>query len=349
MSNQENNKRYRVIRPETIYKGRTYGDLAQDWFNWFLCSDSDNRNLGPVVFLRSKVIPRSATGKSVSETESELPMTSDAHYTGYKNEPNVRIGSDRLQIYSDQALFIPIIVAYAEASKPYDDWGTMQEYTGMTIDNGDNPPKEKQLTIDGDPITVDGKPILFEDHRIVTSVFTAVVPDTAYGRSVKDFLEMPLAPGSYPAIVDGYFVLLRFEEAGTYLIHSYAHAGREILGPYFSQFLYQIEVHERPGIDSKFENGRFRDKSSNPHLGVPGFALARDEKIISEIITEKLKNGELSPDDVQQIGGPLKKIIGFDVVNNYQASVANAGDPPSAGTPSKGTSRSRITSRRKIT
>jgi len=311
--------KYRIIAPETIYKGRTYGDLAQDWFNWFLCSDSDNRILGPVVFLRSKVIPRSATGKSVPETENEAAMTSEGHYTGYKNEPNVRIGSDRLQIYSDQALFVPIIVAYAEASKPYDDWGTMQEYTGLTIDNGDNPPKSSQLTIDGDPISNDGRDILLEDHRIVTSVFTAVVPDTAYGRSVKDFLEMPLVPGSYPTVVDGYFVLLRFEEPGTYVIHSHASAGREMLGPYFSQLLYQIEVQDRPGIESSLDkNGYFHDKSLRPHVGVPGFPLARDEKIISEIIIEKLKNGELRPRDIKQIGVTLSKIIGFDVVKNYQ-------------------------------
>jgi hypothetical protein len=316
MAKSEKDKKYYIIPPESIYKGKTYGDFAQDWFNWFISSDPDKRNLGPVVFLRSKVIPRGVSGNNMSGGENEISMAGDSYYTGYKNEPNVKIGPDRLQIYADQAVFVPIIVAYAEASKPYDDWGTLQEYTGLTIDNGDNPPKSKQLSIDGDPIAIEST---LDDYRIVTPVFPAIVPDTAYGRSVKDFLEMPLAPGSYPTIVEGYFVLLRFNELGKHLVYSYASAGREVLGPYFSQLLYIVEVQERPNIERiRDEKGVFHDRSLRPHTGVPGFPLARDEKIISETIIEQLKNGELSPSDLKLIGNVLNKMSGFDVVKNYK-------------------------------
>jgi hypothetical protein len=318
---------YNVITPDKIYKGKTYADLAADWFNWFVCSDSDNHNLGPVVFLRSKVIPKSIT-RSVSDRDNEA-MATDGNYTGYKNEPNVKVGPERLQIYADQALLVPIIVAYAEASKPYDDWGTLQEYTGLTIENGDNPPKPNQLTIDGDPLTIDGKNLIMEDYRIITPVFTAIVPDSAYGRSVKDFLEMPLAPGPYPTVVDGYFVLLRFNLPGKYFVHSFASAGREILGPYFSQLFYQIEVNRRPDIDTTLdENGVYHDKSLRPHRGSPGVQLARDEKIIAETIIEKLKNGELSKTDMEKISKPLSKIINFDVVQNYKDFVGSPSNRP---------------------
>ena len=48
--------------------------------------------------------------------------------------------------------------------------------------------------------------------RVMSPIFTAVIPDVQYGRSIKDFLEGPMIPGSYPAIVEGYFVMLKFTE-----------------------------------------------------------------------------------------------------------------------------------------
>jgi hypothetical protein len=73
-----------------------------------------------------------------------------------------------------------------------------------------------------------------------------VVPDTPYGTSLKDFLEEgQISPGVYPSMVDGYFVMLKLKK-GRYWVHSWASAGREVRGPYFSELLYQIEVSERP-------------------------------------------------------------------------------------------------------
>ena len=43
-------------------------------------------------------------------------------------------------------------MAYELASAPYKDWGSLQEFTGLTIDYGDNPPDNSQLTIDGKEI-----------------------------------------------------------------------------------------------------------------------------------------------------------------------------------------------------
>ena len=67
------------------------------------------------------------------------------------------------------------------------------------------------------------------EFRINTPIFTAVVPDVQYGRSLKDFLEeSPIDPGVYPAMVEGYFVILRFLKTGNYWIHSWAGAPREV-------------------------------------------------------------------------------------------------------------------------
>jgi hypothetical protein len=190
----------------------------------------------------------------------------------------VRIGSDRLQIYEDQAVLVPIIIAFEIATKPFDDWGAMQDFTGLTIDNGDNPPDTDQLTIDG--IAIDLGPLKMADFRIRTPIFTAVIPETDYGRSAKDFLEHPVPSGNYPAIVEGYFVLMTFEAGKRVLVHSWASAPRERAGPYFSELYYEIDVNKRKPKVSR---------------GAPGFRLGHNEGIIKQILQQKKVNGEITP------------------------------------------------------
>jgi hypothetical protein len=238
---------YWVVDPQSNYRGKNYSDWICDWFNWFLSADADKRNAGPVVHLRSKGHPvdHSET-KDRAEATGEAPaFSSDPNYPKkYVNDPVIKIESDRLQIFDDQAVLVPIITSY-EFGGAYKDWGYMQDFTGLIIDNGDNPPGKNQLEINGNDVELPTG-LETKDFRFVTPIFTAVVPDVEYGRSVKDYLDVPVAPGNYPAMVDGYFVMLRFD-IGTYFVHSYASAPREAAGPYFSELLYQIEVMKRPG------------------------------------------------------------------------------------------------------
>jgi hypothetical protein len=287
---------WNVISPDSVHRGKTYSDLISDWFNWLLTADPDKHNTGPVAFLRAVQIPTSGvkpaidddTGSSEGSGKGfDLNVSNsyadDAYFPRrYPNNPNVMMGGERLQITKDQAIFVPIIVAYAESSKPYIDWGQMQEYNGVTIDNGDNPPKEDQLTIDGDPVIND------EDmpaHRISTPIFTAVVPETDFGRSAKDFLEMYFRPGQYPVMVEGYFALIKFEEAGRYQLHSRAKAGRETHGPYFAELLYEVEVF---------------DKND------PAIRPARNEAIIGAILQTKIKKGEVDAKKGKDLAKKMK-------------------------------------------
>jgi hypothetical protein len=262
--------KYRVVDPRRLYCGKGYSDWTSDWFNWFLSADADKRNSGPVVFLRSLGLPNRITGANISDvpgqvTGSEtLPdsLSADPNYSKiYVNDPNIRVGGDRLQIFQDQAVLVPIIIAYELASVPYRDWGTLQDFTGLTIDYGDNPPDPRQLTINNKTININPKEIPppegleMKDFRITTPIFTAVVPETEYGRSVKDFLEIRIVPGSYPAIVEGYFVMLEFKP-GIYWVHSWASGPREVGGPYFSELLYQIKVRKKRDPHGMITRGR---------------------------------------------------------------------------------------------
>jgi hypothetical protein len=119
---------------------------------------------------------------------------------------------------------------------------------------------------------------LMERFRIQTPIFNSVVPETQYGRSAKDFIEeAPISAGIYLAMVDGYFVMLRFSP-GTYWIHSWASAPREAHGPYFSELLYQVKVHERVV----------------PRGKVTRWRPSRNERLLRQILSRKEKNGEFT-------------------------------------------------------
>jgi hypothetical protein len=288
---------FKVIPPDELHRGKSYSEWVCDWFNWFLSADADNRNSGPVVFLRSRGLPNRLTGANISDASStgggpgealDSPNDDQSYSASYSrtyvNDPNVRIGGDRLRIFEDQAVLVPIIIAYWLRYESNTDWGSMQDFTGLTIDYGDNPPNPNQLTIktgDNQPEPVRRGNLA--GFRITTPVFTAVVPEVEYGRSIKDFLESPVTPGSYPAMVEGYFVMITFDpphpESGGYWVHSWASAPREVRGPYFSELLYQIDVSARKG---------------GPRGAMTEWRPARNERILSKILEQKDESGDLT-------------------------------------------------------
>jgi hypothetical protein len=277
---------YEVLDPKEVHFGKTYSSLIEEWFNWFVTTDADKRTSGSVVFLRAAGVPLEGNDPGSGKNESvSSSYAEDPYYARpYKNDPNVRVGGDKLQICLNQAILVPIIMAYSEASKPYIDYGFMQDYCGSTIDYGSNPPDVSQLTINGQSIKLPRK---MSEFRIATPVFTAVVPEADYGRSIKDYLQMDLPPGNYPTIVEGYFVLIRFDKAATYIVYSYASAGRETQGgSYFSELLYEIQVNE---CDEKVS------------VGHPGFKSDKSTSIAKRIIKEKVRTGELPFDDAKKI------------------------------------------------
>jgi hypothetical protein len=287
---------YQIVNPFRLYHGKSYSDWTTDWFNWFLSANADKRNSGPVVFLRSHGLPNSITGAYISDVPGQVTATgtdalpdsgsvnTEEYQAIYVNDPNIRVGSDRLQILNDQAVFVPIITAYGIGSAAYKDWGRMQDFTGLTIDYGDNPPSESQLTINNCPLVLGG--LEMEQFRIITPIFMAVVPDAPYGTSVKDFLEdAPIPAGSYPALVEGYFVMLKFDK-GSYWVHSWASAPRERSGPYFSELLYEIEVRER--------------RDSRAHRGPITKRPSENERVFCRTLYEKKEIGELTEPEIKR-------------------------------------------------
>ena len=138
-----------------------------------------------------------------------------------------------------------------------------------------------------------GKDLTMDQFRFTTPLFTAVVPQAPYGISMKDFLEEgSIASGTYSAMLDAYFVMIKFhppqneaeaEVSKTYWIHSWASAGREPRGPYFSELLYEVELSQRP------------DRQNMVTTRFP----ARNEGVLLDTI--KKKEREFSLKDIAQI------------------------------------------------
>jgi hypothetical protein len=78
-------------------------------------------------------------------------------------------------------------------------------------------------------------------------------------------------------MVDGYFVMFKFKP-GTFWVHSWASAPRETRGPYFSELLYQIEVHKR-----------------RPRYGmITRWRPSRNERVLNQILEQKKRTGDLT-------------------------------------------------------
>lgn len=276
---------YEVLDPDLNYRGKSYSSWCTDWFNYFLSVDPDKHVFGSVVFLKSVPNPghdvRDPTKTDIETSSEQINYISEEYYPRpYENNPNVQIGKDKLQISIDQAIFWPFLMAYELAIRPFKEWGALQEYTGVIMDHGDDPPETKNITVDGQPIQL-GRKADMSRFRIQTSVFTALVPDVPYGRSLRNFLEDDVPPGHWPAVVEGYFVMIKFNKPGTYTLHSLCKSGRELRGSYISEILCDVEVNAGPRKD--------------PSRGIPiGSRPARNEGIIANILSDKINSGEIS-------------------------------------------------------
>lgn len=288
---------YEVLNPDLLYRGRSYCEWTTDWLNWFVSVNADKRTSGPVVYLRSHGLPHRLNTADYSGQvylTGTLPnefSTDENRPTLYDEAPNVRCAGERLQIFEDQAVFIPIIVAYGFAVPSYRDFGNLQDTIGALIDNGDNPPDASQLLINSEAIRLNEN-VTMDNFRITTPIFTTVVPEAPAGTSVKDSLEEGQVPaGTYSAMVDGYFVMVKFPalEAGrkNYWIHAFATAGREPRGPYFSDLLYEIQVFRRP---ERYRQGRITVRYP-----------AQSDAKVNRILNKKLEHGDLNLNQVTGI------------------------------------------------
>lgn len=247
---------YKVVPVREIHKGKTYSQLIPEWCNWFFMENPDRYNdesENDIKFLRSFPSPAKI---------ASFDPKNKVQYEGsalYRNRPNCMIGSDKIVMYEDQAIFFPVMLTMRIADVP-EEFGFMERWVKQTNSNSDDPPLPYQFTIDG-------KPLLNADqiaqHKIDTNgLFDVTIPDVPYGTSLKDFVMDPSPPGTYSAYCQGYYFLVDGFDAReeSYFIHSISKGAPYAAGEYYASFTYEIKVIEKSLRPRSPVSGKFPEQ-----------------------------------------------------------------------------------------
>jgi hypothetical protein len=186
-----------VVKSNEIYHGKSYGDLVKSFVQWLVSYNPDNQSLSDVFFLRG------------------------VDFEGYKGSLNhrfVKIGKNSLQVYSDQAIFFPVITSFADdIHHRLETPEKRRDYVYQLIQVGDDPPAKTQFSIDGLNPNLN-----WGDHYVLTNDFNIYIPEPQEGKTLGQKLDVPLnIPGPAVFVAGGYFVLLKPLEVGTHIIAFY--------------------------------------------------------------------------------------------------------------------------------
>jgi hypothetical protein len=186
----------KVIDPNSVAYGRTYGEWSAAWWQWALSIPASQHPLfdtadcsvgqsGPVWFLGGKFC---ANGANCS-------------YTGVVRSCSVPAG---------KALYIPVLNAefsVLETNNPKAQIGDLRLLAAQAMDGTTN------------EFDIDGKQIrnLLQDFRIQSPAFVFTIPDDNLFNAVG---EGPYPGGAYfPGVDDGVYVMLAPLRAGPHKIH----------------------------------------------------------------------------------------------------------------------------------
>ena len=206
--------RYPVVLPNQRYKGKKYGEWLAGCCSWLFSRDIDDQRNARVFFLKNS-----------------------SNYS--QKGPHCKLGKQKVEVYHDQAIFVPVIIAIADSHHfPHlysDDLRSAD--VNYDIDHGDDPPSGWQATIDGQPIVAN-----LTKFRVQSPEFPLHVSQkTAIGGE----LEVPMTShGTWEAVAAGYCILLKplRPRDKPYRLHIRSR-GRD---DYLTEAFYDITVLTRP-------------------------------------------------------------------------------------------------------
>jgi hypothetical protein len=200
----------------------------------------------------------------------------------YADEGVVMVGNESLEISDEQGVLIPVITAnYVADHSETTEWlfGTVRSH----IFGGDHPPFKEQLRINGKSIDDGSEEEHLGKYEIETPIFMLNIPDSTYGQSLKDQMEIPMqTPGFFPSVTRGYFVILKLNQ-GKYDIESYATGATTASGQYHASLLYHIVVQET----------RKREQVNVPPSRLSNSFMAK--------LQNKLTNGEIDETEFERL------------------------------------------------
>lgn len=229
-----------VLQPWETFKGMSYGDWAAVWTNWLLSEEVDTYKGQDILFLRGNI--------------NYKPISSVAGALRHQ-DPNSfldRVGDKAYKVLEGTSVLIPITVAYYAIGDYFD---------GKIIDN-----------------QVELRSALNSDFKLIRTIW-AVIKKSSSKKSVKivpnlasykiesplfqlkvptnsilnEFQDEPLKPGTYYAVVGGYFLLVKLLPQSTYRVSF----GAEGPGEYSTRSIYDIEVYANTPRITKDISERF--------------------------------------------------------------------------------------------
>jgi hypothetical protein len=167
-----------IVSPKEKYNGLSYGELAAIWCNWLF---SDQHQFGSFCFLRGNV----------------------------DNEPNVVMtGKNALTVYSDVAIFFPVICTYSSKLLNHGAINQMQRRKEST---------EPQVDATLLKVTINNTEIPnIHDYYVVSNEFILEINRTS---PILRYFNPPAKVGVSEAVTAGYWMLLSPLPVGRYRIN----------------------------------------------------------------------------------------------------------------------------------
>jgi len=156
-----------IVSPRETYNSLSYGELAATWCNWLF---SDQRQAGSFCFLRGNV-----------DNEPKVVMT----------------GKNGLTLYSDVAIFFPVICTYSSKLLNQGAINEMQRRKDST---------EPELDATLLKVTINGTQIQnIRDYYVVSHEFILEINSTS---PILRYFNPPARVGVSEAVTAGYWMLL---------------------------------------------------------------------------------------------------------------------------------------------
>jgi len=231
-------KKLDIVPPNENFRGRSYGAWASQWLKKMLSNDPDSYTKDdPIIFLRTNVDYSPVEGR-----ENGYRENSTTHYD--------RTGDKRIEIYEETAIFFPVVEAnfLTGCKNPEDKKKVLQTEEELRYYARKDIDTEWEI---GSYIKIGNEnahPIVnnLKDYRAESQLFKILV---SYKSPLKDKWEEELEAGTFEAVTDGYWILIRELQASHEPYQIYFEAKK---GTYYHySATYDIFVEPRPKSNIK--------------------------------------------------------------------------------------------------
>lgn len=221
------------------FRGRSYGEWASQWLKKILSDNPDSYSKDdPIIFLRANIDYSPVQGR-----ENGYRENTTTHYD--------RTGDRGIKIYEGTAVFFPVVEAnfLIGCKNPEDKKKVLQTeeelryYARKDIDSGWEIGSFIKIGNEN------AQPIVsnLKNYRAESQLFKILVSDKS---PLKDKWEEELKPGTFDAVTDGYWILIRELQASVEPYQIYFEAKN---GTYY-HYSATYDVFVKPGPRSNFKD-----------------------------------------------------------------------------------------------